>query len=162
MNPDDLRGILIRLEKSTAPDRILGIDLLATLCPEKYRRGVVKGGEDDGEIYLIKFKRRTKWRDAGWYGVEDREPTVSVDAAVALIWRRLPGWWQSSGLCSLTGHASIGPDYNGLDAERLRREWPEERFHEGFHADLKPGDGRHRQCLALLHCLIQAEMARVR
>ena len=86
--------------------------------------------------------------------------TASLDAAVALVERVLPGWWQSSGLCSLTGHASIGPDYNGPDADRLRREWPEERFHEGFHADLKPGDGRHRQCFALLHCLLQAEIAR--
>jgi hypothetical protein len=86
--------------------------------------------------------------------------TGSVDAALALVARVLPGWWVTSGLRSLSGHASIGPDYNGPEAERLRAEFPPERFdHGGFDADLKPGDGLHRQCLAILACLLSAKLA---
>jgi hypothetical protein len=86
--------------------------------------------------------------------------TSSVDAALSLVARVLPGWWVTSGLCSLSGHASIGPDYNGPDGERLKAEFPPERFdHGGFDADLKPGDGPHRQCLAILACLLSAKLA---
>lgn len=86
--------------------------------------------------------------------------TRSVDAALALVSRVLPGWWVTSGLCSLSGHASIGPDYNGPAGERLKAEFPPERFdHGGFDADLKPGDGPHRQCLAILACLLSAKLA---
>ncbi|TXN33943.1 hypothetical protein [Methylobacterium sp. WL19] len=87
-------------------------------------------------------------------------PTFSVDAAREVARRALPDFWMSSGLCSLTGHASIGPDYNGPAGERLRGEWPEADFHSGFHADLAPGDGPHRECYAILSCMLQAMLAR--
>ncbi|MHC2090045.1 hypothetical protein [Methylobacterium sp. CM6244] len=74
--------------------------------------------------------------------------------------KALPDFWMSSGLCSMTGHASIGPDYNGPAGERLRAEWPEADFHSGFHADIAPGDGPHRECFAILSCMLQAMLAR--
>jgi hypothetical protein len=87
---------------------------------------------------------------------DDAAPFESIDAAVSVLNRVLPGWWHTAGLCSLTGHASIGPDYNGPDGERLRREFPPERFDAGFDADLAPGDGTARLCQALMNCLVQA------
>lgn len=86
--------------------------------------------------------------------------TASVDAALALVGRALPGWWVTSGLCSLSGHASIGPDYNGPAAERLKADFPPSQFdHGGFDADLSPGDGPHRQCYAILAALLTALLA---
>lgn len=87
------------------------------------------------------------------------DQTKSVTAARALVAKELPGWWVASGLCALTGHASLGPDYNGPDGERLHREFPEDIFDNGFHADLAPGDGPHRECEAILNCLAQAKAA---
>lgn len=82
--------------------------------------------------------------------------TRSITAARELITRVLPDFWVTSGLCALSGHASIGPDYNGPAGARLRAEWPEADFHDGIHADLAPGDGPHRECAALLTCLLTA------
>jgi len=70
-----------------------------------------------------------------------------------------PNWYATSGLCALSGHASIGPDYNGPNRADLMSQFPEDDFHEGFHADLKPGDGPHRECRAILSCVIQAKVA---
>lgn len=87
--------------------------------------------------------------------------TGSIDTAVALIEHALPHWWWTCGLCALTGHASIGPDYNGPDRERLFTEWPPEIYDHGqFNADLPPGDGIHRVCYALLDCMLQALIAK--
>ncbi|TNC14866.1 hypothetical protein FF100_04620 [Methylobacterium terricola] len=132
---DELRALLARVEEAEGGDLMLEADLLALL-----------GGP------IHDWPKR--WLGLGFH------PTLRVDEARDLIRRVLPDWWASSGLCSLTGHASIGPDYNGPAAERLKAEWPEERFHEGFHADLKPGDGPHRECLALIAALLSALLAR--
>ncbi|MFD2142277.1 hypothetical protein [Ancylobacter oerskovii] len=86
--------------------------------------------------------------------------TASIDAAHALVAKVFPNWWITAGLCSLTGHASIGPDYNGPAGERLKREFPVEKFDGGFDADLAPGDGRHRTCYAILSCILQALIVR--
>lgn len=86
-----------------------------------------------------------------------QDPSKSLEAAFAQVAYELPGWWITAGLCSLTGHASIGPDYNSPEhGERLRREFPEDLF-DGFHSDLAPGDGLHRTCEAILDCLAQAK-----
>ena len=70
----------------------------------------------------------------------------------------LPGFWVTSGLCDLTGHASIGPDYNGPDRERLMREWPDDdrQCRNGWDEDLAPGGEPHRECRAILACAIRA------
>ncbi len=84
--------------------------------------------------------------------------TGSLDAARAFVAAALPGFWVSSGLCGLTGHASLGPDYNGPSGERLRREWPldGEGAVETWDEDLAPGDGLHRECRAILACAVRA------
>jgi len=52
--------------------------------------------------------------------------------AIVRIEKELPGWWWSVGSCSVSAHASIGPDIKGRDAHLLEHK----QFDEGFHADL--------------------------
>ncbi len=94
-------------------------------------------------------------------GAEVNGYTSSLDATIALVERVLPGWWWIAGLCGLTGHASIGPDYNGPHRERLLREFPIEKFDAGFDVDLAPGDGIHRACYALLTAMFRALIAQM-
>lgn len=85
--------------------------------------------------------------------------TSQIGAARELHRRLLPDFWITSGLCGLTGHASTGPDYNGRNGEVLRAKWPVAEFDGGFHADLAPGDGPHRECFAILDVTLQAVIA---
>lgn len=82
--------------------------------------------------------------------------TGSLEAARAFVAGTLPGFWVSSGLCALTGHASLGADYNGHDGERLHREWPTDRTPCEWSEDLAPGDGPHRECMAILASAVRA------
>jgi hypothetical protein len=85
-----------------------------------------------------------------------RKVTRSIDAAVQLIERELPGWWWTCGYCSLSNDSSLyvpgssrfpyaraamGPDFrSGPDAQRLLNhpEWGS-RFDDGFHRDRRGG-----------------------
>lgn len=59
----------------------------------------------------------------------------SLKDAIEGIERQLPGWWWTIGACSLTRHASCGPDRTGQDAHLLAQSL----FDGGFHADLADG-----------------------
>lgn len=81
---------------------------------------------------------------------------ADVREAAWLLNTVLPGWWFSVGLCTLSGDASIGPDFRAPNAP------PKaviDKYDAGFHADLQPGDGLHRMARALLHCIVQAKQA---
>lgn len=82
--------------------------------------------------------------------------TSSLDAARSFVSKALPGFWVSSGICGLTGHCSLGPDYNGPEGARLSIEWPIGECPEQWADDLAPGDGSHRECYAILSCTVQA------
>jgi hypothetical protein len=135
-DPEVLRGLLKRVKAAEGPDRRL-----------------------DTHLHLFMIHGVKPY--AGMAASPDVHTyTRSVDAALWLVGRALPGWWVTSGLCSLSGHASIGPDYNCPAAERLKAEFPPEQFdHGGFDADLSPGDGPHRQCYAILAALLTALLA---
>lgn len=164
---DELRALLARVEDEPAGNRGLDETLHATLRPDDpFWRAIAEGRRlvDAGhpDQYVIcpptgplggeSRMRADTWATSASVG----SYTTSLNDARGLVRRLLPDWWASSGLCALSGHASIGPDYNGPAAERLKAEWPEDRYHEGFHADLKPGDGPHRECLALIAALLSA------
>ena len=73
----------------------------------------------------------------------------------------LPGFWETSGLSKITGIASMGQEYKSPYEDIQEKAWPESEFGRGFHADLGPEDGGdHRKCLARLHCIFQALVAR--
>lgn len=149
----DLHYLQERIQSTPAPDAALE----AALCiafqyiPFSDKARDVRLSEDDG------------WLDyeVGDDPYTDTIPclTSSLTATIAFLTHLLPGFWWTCGLCGLTGHASIGPDYNGPIGDHLRRKWPEERFHAGFDSDLAPGDGVHRACLALLDTILAAKIA---
>lgn len=130
-----------RLEKATGPDRELDYRILM---------GVHK---TDGRGYL--------WDPHG----ADHRFTSSIDATVALIHEQLPGWWWKTGLCYLSGDATLGPDYNDpLHSERLFRQFPqretrEDSFPEDFDVDLRPGRTVERAAIALCIAFCQAMAA---
>lgn len=55
-----------------------------------------------------------------------------LSEALARMEAELPGWWWSTGSCSVSAHASIGPDVNGQSKGLLEMK----TFDDGFHADL--------------------------
>lgn len=112
----------------------------------------------DGPDLGIEMDLR-KLEPSPYEGMMPRHYTAELEAATGLISRVLPNWFWTCGLCNLTGHASIGADYNGPARERLFREFPVETFDDGFHADLAPGNGIHRVCYALLSCMVQVLIA---
>lgn len=58
-------------------------------------------------------------------------PQDDLAAAIATFTDHLPGWWYSMGECSVSCHASCGPDRTGRDGALLH----DRQFDEGFHAD---------------------------
>ena len=136
-------------------DRLTDDDLGRVLCAvmgREFDRTYIACG-DDGSRELQVYDSTDEQVYAEY---RRNSPDVSIDAAFALSTETLPGWWLSTCLCFLSGDASFGPDYNGPHGERLHREFPSEIYDGGFHADLRPGDGPHRCCLAILHVLLQA------
>lgn len=57
--------------------------------------------------------------------------TCDLSAAIKEFEEALPGWWFSLGACSVSRHASCGPDMKGVDAGLLENK----QFDEGFHCD---------------------------
>ncbi|MBK3396700.1 MULTISPECIES: hypothetical protein [Methylobacterium] len=83
--------------------------------------------------------------------------TTALEPARAFVRQALPGFYVVSGTCARTGHASIGPDYDGPDGERLAREWPPDGIAEtGWHEELPHRDGPHRECRAILAAAVRA------
>lgn len=66
-----------------------------------------------------------------------RQDMGDLAAAIAEFETALPDWWWSVSACSVSRHASCGPDMNGRDDDLLRLE--DRTFDEGFHADLRDG-----------------------
>ena len=92
-------------------------------------------------------------------------PDIHSDLHQARAFARkaTPHFWVTSGLCELTGHATIGPDYNGAHRAELEAEWGNNRITDGgFSDDLAPGDGPHRECLAIVSCVLQALVYKAR
>jgi len=58
--------------------------------------------------------------------------TDDLRAAIDEFQAALPGWWFSLGKCSVSCHASAGPDFQWDDRPLLAIEG----FDDGFHADI--------------------------
>jgi hypothetical protein len=77
---------------------------------------------------------------------------AKLAAAIAEFEYRLPGWWWSTGSCSVSRDASCGPDRNGPDADLLETD---SEFDEGFHHDERKGD-----CADALRIVMEWALAR--
>ncbi len=53
-----------------------------------------------------------------------RRTRPRLESARDFVRQALPGFYVVSGSCGATGHASVGPDYDGPDGERLLRNGP--------------------------------------
>lgn len=107
------------------------------------RSGPVTKDEMDALSRVVGYDMRQEFlRDITW--------------AIAVFRHALPGWWFRVGLCTLTGDASIGPDFRSDVAPSKEII---DRYDDGFHADLEPGNGLQRCARALLHCTVQAKYA---
>lgn len=83
--------------------------------------------------------------------------TAFLDAASSFVRKTLPGFYLVSGSCARTGHASLGPDYDGPDCQRLFQEWPRDGVVEsGWHEELPHSDGPHREPRAILAAAVRA------
>jgi hypothetical protein len=79
--------------------------------------------------------------------------SASLDAALALAERVLPGWWWTAGRCGLTCHASVGPDSKFIGEPDLSK------FDSGFHADVpNPSTPAIALCIAILRAQSEARV----
>jgi hypothetical protein len=62
---------------------------------------------------------------------QPRTDVLDLASAITKFEEALPGWWWTCGSCSLTRHASCGPDSTGPDALLLDTDL----FDSGFHCD---------------------------
>lgn len=85
--------------------------------------------------------------------------TSDLSAAASMI---PEDFFFTCGRCALSGHVTIGPDYNGPHRKRLLREWPEGAFIDGFSADLDPGGSVERVCHAICYAVIEMTEAKRR
>lgn len=85
----ELQSLLERVEKATGPDRELGVDILIGIggwsCSEDFELS-----DHEGKVWsraISPRKRPNPW--------EHMNPALSIDAALALVERVLPGWdWE--------------------------------------------------------------------
>ncbi len=83
--------------------------------------------------------------------------TTALESARDFVRQALPGFYVVSGSCARTEHASVGPEYDGADGERLLREWPRDGVSEvGWHEELLHADGPHREPRAILAAAVRA------
>lgn len=154
-----LADLQARVEAATGPDRELdGAIEVAIRWLEAGRVG-------------LKPEHRAPWKSDKFGSVFDvsvsyaAQPfTRSIDAAIALVGRVLPGWWWKVGTCSVSDDACIAPDYNSpVHGERLRRELDLDKiggsgseFDWGFDVDRRPPGNVP---LALIEALLRAKIA---
>jgi len=151
-----LRELLARVESATGGDCKLEDDIAISLLGWRYHNF----SDDHGE-----------WRDEhDKYAMCPDAYTSSIDAAVALCERVLPGWGWSVCRCCVSDDARVWPDYNCAEhGERLKREFPlpAERYvddrgamtwgpyDEGFDIDRRPPGN---VALALCEAILQAKL----
>jgi hypothetical protein len=76
---------------------------------------------------------------------------MTLDQAVALFTKELPGWWWSVGDCEISAHASCGPNHSGPDGNLIDIE--STVFDSGFHVDLRQPSAPAQALLNVLKCV---------
>ena len=97
----DLDALLERLEKATGPDRELDEAIMALFYTLDERHiGTTEGWDDDPDSF--KPVKDRVWVDPAtdkWVSTAAFHFTASIDAALALVERVLPGWMHANGNC---------------------------------------------------------------
>lgn len=111
-------------------------------------RPIKREGDAYYAFYQIADEPEPRWHhvfeDRGTAAWGYPPVTTSLDAAVALCERVLPGWWWRVGTCCVSDDATVGPDYNSpVHGERLHREFPPKKLDDGneewvFDVDQRP------------------------
>lgn len=155
--PQLITALLSKVRKADAGSAALDCEIWCVVNGVRFVSG-------DDNMYIggpqATFKRPGKRNTEASRQGQVLACTRSLDAARDFVARHLPNFYVTSGLCELSGHASIGPDYNGSQGDRLKAEWDEDKYHSGFSADLVPGGDMYAECLAIVHCVLQALIAK--
>lgn len=107
MTPD-LPSLAHRVSEATGPDRELDRALLVALAlPAEFVGSTILSHFDSGDGSLG-CNTADGWQH--WSIAPIPPYTASIDAAVALFERLLPGWWWSVGRCQREVHCTAGPD----------------------------------------------------
>lgn len=98
-------------------------------------------------------------RGAGWDGPD---PAISIDIAVRMVNKVLPGWFWRVATCCVSDDAWVGPDYNDpAHRERLLREFPQingEEWTDITDIDLRPpGKPAYALVLSVIAALDEIE-----
>jgi hypothetical protein len=73
---------------------------------------------------------------------------MTLDQAIELFTRELPGWWWSVGDCENSAHASCGPNRSGPDGDLI--DIDSTIFDSGFHVNLRQPSVPAQALLAVL------------
>jgi hypothetical protein len=164
----DIKALIERLEKATGPDRELDAAIWAATLP---RDGVGIDGYglpdgahyeyrpcEDGRVEMLVSLNGE--RGVTRANRPSPEYTASLDAAVALVEKVLPGWWWQIGSCHVSDDARLCPDFGSpVHGERLLQQFgqiegysdPSVYWQELTDVDLRPsGRPAIALCLALL------------
>lgn len=151
-----LKELEKRLSEASGPDREIDFRIAALTDEQMAADLRVADGltySSNGE-FVLTFKSPAGKLGRGFYG-NHMVPqfTHSLDAAVSLCARVLPGWWWTCGKCNLNAHASVGPDRDGPEAHLLS----DPVFDAGFDADMEHGVPALALCLAVVRALMERE-----
>jgi hypothetical protein len=150
-----LNELLERVKAATGPDREIDGDLAEAFddAPSHLPRVT-----DVGRSWLwAEFVEPDSWET--W---EAPEYTASIDAALALVERVVPGWCWRIGTCHVSDDAWVAPDWNDpAHSARLRAELGEPvfgtLFDQGADVDRRPPGNLP---LAILEALLMALIAK--
>lgn len=117
---EQLASLLARVEAATGPDRELGVDILICIggwsCSEDFELS-----DHEGKMWSRAISPRK--RPGLW---EHMNPALSIDAALALVRRVLPGWDYE--LTYFAAHGAIFILWDeGLRVDWEMRTWSEAR-----------------------------------
>jgi hypothetical protein len=161
----NLSDIIERLEKAEAGSRELDALIWCHFAAVKYQscNEPYGGGPLTQVVFTIPPKRARMVTGKGHGSnpmYQHAEPvTTSVDAAISLAEKVLPGWAWKLGTCCVSDDAWVTPDFNSpVHGERLKREFPNlvagSVFDTGVDIDLRPsGRPAIALCIAILTAL---------
>ena len=148
----NITDLIERLEKAEGSDREI----------DCYLWVMAKGG--DARMHYISDKNEFVWErgiDGMWIRAVERFKTVqrftlSLDAAIELAEKALPGWGWRVATCAVSDDAWVFPDFNSpVHGERLKREFREDiDWADLTDVDLRPAG---RPAIALCIAILKAK-----